>query len=229
MLRKIDSGDNLFLQIYDNIDSIYVLAPKNLQTIKIVKGDQLVVSNLVFEKNYTDKFSSRNFEYLLIAKSVLNMSDFTSEDNSETKEHVHTADEPPHEEPTQKAVAVDPSKNPHGTATTTETNPDVNTAKIEGGYTVAELYSRVDELVGKEVKIRAKVVKYSPNIMNQNWLHIQDGSGNQSDSTNDLVVVSKEPFNKGETVVIKGKLGKDHNLGSGYLYHVIILDAKKIK
>ncbi len=229
VLEKIDGGDNLFFKLYDNIDSIFVLAPKNIQTVKIEKGNRLVISNLSYKNNYEDKFLSRTFEYLLIAKSIINMEEFVTQEDNTAAEHVHTENEDPAIHATSTSTEKQ-AKNPHQSSTNSGVpTTDVKVEKVAGGYTVAELYAKVDELVGKEVTIQAKIVKYSPNIMSNNWLHIQDGSGNAANGDNDLVVVSKEPFSKGETVTLRGKLGKDHNLGSGYLYHVIILDAVKIK
>lgn len=231
VLEKIEGGDNLFFKLYDNIDSIFVLAPRNIQTVKIEKGNRLIISNLSYKNNYEDKFLSRTFEYLLIAKSIINMEEFVTQEDNTVAEHVHTENEDPAIHAAQASTSTEKqAENPHQSSTNSgATNTDVNVEKVAGGYTVAELYAKVDELVGKEVTIQAKIVKYSPNIMSNNWLHIQDGSGNAANGNNDLVVVSKEPFSKGDTVTLKGKLGKDHNLGSGYLYHVIILDAVKIK
>jgi len=233
LLNRIDSGDNLILNVYDETDSIYVLVPKDFQSIKVKKGNRLIFSNLTLAMNYEDKVTSKEFDYLLIAKSVINMAEFQSQEDTSKKDDPHANCEEPHDETPSKKVEDPHNKttveNPHQNSSTAPTPTNVKVNKLENGYTVEELFQKVDELVGKEVKIRATIVKYSPNIMNSNWLHIQDGSGNRSDKTNDLVVVSKETFNKGDVVELKGTLAKDHNLGSGYLYNVIILDAKKIK
>ncbi|MCP3678634.1 MAG: hypothetical protein GY721_13945 [Deltaproteobacteria bacterium] len=95
--------------------------------------------------------------------------------------------------------------------------------KSAGGYTVAELYSKRNELKGKEVQVRGKVVKYSAGIMNKNWLHIRDGSGKEG--TNDITVTTMQTSSVGEVVTASGRLETDKNFGGGYHYAVIIQDA----
>ena len=80
------------------------------------------------------------------------------------------------------------------------------------------------ERAGKPVTLRAKVVKYSPQIMGKNWLHLQDGSG--AAGSNDLTVTSDVTANVGDTVLVKGPLTLDKDFGYGYKYDVILEDAK---
>src|SRR3990172_6409008 len=65
--------------------------------------------------------------------------------------------------------------------------------KAKGGYTVEELYIKKDQLNGNKVKVRGKVVKFNPNIMGKNWLHLQDGTG--TPGTNDITVTTKHNTN----------------------------------
>lgn len=92
--------------------------------------------------------------------------------------------------------------------------------------TVGEIYSGKADLAGKPVTLRAKVVKYNPQIMGKNWLHLQDGSGDDKAGTNDLTVTSKTTAKVGDTVLVKGPLTLDKDFGYGYKYKVIIEDAK---
>ena len=56
---------------------------------------------------------------------------------------------------------------------------DVKVAKAEGANarTVGQVYADRATLKGKEVVIRAKVVKVNAGIMGKNWVHLRDGSG----------------------------------------------------
>lgn len=101
----------------------------------------------------------------------------------------------------------------------------VEKASGSNAYTVAELYEKKTELDKKNVTVRGKVVKVSSGIMGRNWLHIQDGSGNQKDGTNDLVVTSNELAAVEDTVTASGTLYKDKDFGSGYKYDVIVEQA----
>ncbi len=96
---------------------------------------------------------------------------------------------------------------------------------VEGGQTVADIYSKKAELTGQEITLRGKVVKFSPGIMGKNWIHIQDGTG--TDGANDLTVttVPATTAKPGDTVVISGVLQADKDFGYGYAYDVIVEDA----
>jgi hypothetical protein len=115
----------------------------------------------------------------------------------------------PHPQPTVAYTAVD----------TTGLN------KAEGGKSVAELFAEKDQLAGKTVSVRGKVVKVLANTMDRNWVHLRDGTG--ADKTNDLTVTTKDPLpGVGATVLVTGTLAKDKNLGLGYQYSVLLEDAK---
>jgi hypothetical protein len=93
--------------------------------------------------------------------------------------------------------------------------------------TVADIFAQKTALAGKPVKIRGKVVKFSPEIMGKNWLHIQDGSGQAG--SNDLTVNTSAVANVGDKVVVSGKLTVAKDFGYGYQYDVIIEDAQVVK
>ncbi len=98
--------------------------------------------------------------------------------------------------------------------------------KPEGGMTIAEIYAGRNELADKEVTLRGKVVKFNPQIMGTNWLHVQDGSGDVAQGTNDLTVTSDVITKVGDTVLVTGVVHLDKDFGFGYKYGTIIEDAK---
>src|SRR5665647_112453 len=53
---------------------------------------------------------------------------------------------------------------------------EISVDRAEGGITISELYANRKSYAGKSVKIRGEVVKFSPDIMNRNWVHVQDGT-----------------------------------------------------
>lgn len=103
----------------------------------------------------------------------------------------------------------------------------IKVAKATGanGYTVAELYKLKDKLNKKKVAVNGKVVRVSANIMGKNWIHLQDGSGDQKKGTHDLVVTSQTVPVVGEVVTAKGTLYSNKDFGGGYKYAVIIEKA----
>ena len=42
----------------------------------------------------------------------------------------------------------------------------------EADISVAEIFTGKDKLAGKEINVRGKVVKFSPEIMGKNWIHL---------------------------------------------------------
>lgn len=93
-------------------------------------------------------------------------------------------------------------------------------------YKVSELYSQKVHLDNKRVRAKGKVVKVTFGIMNKNWIHLQDGSGDRSKKNNDLTVTTTQDLpSVGDVVVVEGVMRKDKNFGGGYFYEVIIEEA----
>lgn len=101
----------------------------------------------------------------------------------------------------------------------------VDKATGPGAYTVAELHAKGAALDKKEVTVRGKVVKVSSSIMNRNWVHLRDGSGDAAKGTHNLVVTTQDAPSVGDVVTAKGVLAKDKDFGAGYVYAVIVEDA----
>jgi hypothetical protein len=104
---------------------------------------------------------------------------------------------------------------------------DVRVAKATGpdARTVAEVVAQRANLKDKNVVVRGKVVKFTPGVMDKNWIHLRDGTGSAADGTNDVVVTTKEETQIGAVVLVKGVVHTDKDLGSGYSYKVLIEDA----
>jgi hypothetical protein len=104
---------------------------------------------------------------------------------------------------------------------------ELKIAKASGanGYTVADVFGKAASLNGKKVKIKAQVVKFSPEIMGKNWLHLQDGTGDPLKNTHDLVVTTTGKAEKGDIVTVEGVLAADKDFGAGYKYAVIVEDV----
>jgi len=105
-------------------------------------------------------------------------------------------------------------------------------ARLEDGYTVEELITGRSALDGQEVRVRGKVVKVSgqitvPDIEGSFWFHIQDGTGDPAQGTNDLTVTySGEPgVSVGDIVVVTGTLKADVELAAGYHFDALLTGA----
>jgi hypothetical protein len=98
-------------------------------------------------------------------------------------------------------------------------------ARAEGGKTVAEIVQQKESLSGNSVTFRGKVVKFSPQIMKTNWLHIQDGTADPESGINDITVTTNGSARVGDIVTIKGIVTLDKDFGYGYHYDLIVEQA----
>jgi hypothetical protein len=101
----------------------------------------------------------------------------------------------------------------------------VSVPELEAGQNIAWVYANRDSLAGQSISLRGKVVKYNSNILGWNFLHIQDGSGDAADGSNDLTVTSKSATAVGDTVVVTGTIVLDKDFSAGYLFPVLMEDA----
>lgn len=104
---------------------------------------------------------------------------------------------------------------------------DIHVPKASGANarTVAEIMTKAAELKDKPVLVRGKVVKYNPEIMGKNWIHLRDGSGSAANNTNDVLVTTMNQAKTGDVVTVKGVVRTDKDFGSGYAYKVLIEEA----
>lgn len=93
----------------------------------------------------------------------------------------------------------------------------------QGGLTVAAIHERAAALAETPVLVRGRVAKFTPAVMDRNWLHLQDGSG--EGATADLTVMTAAVAAVGDLVTIQGQVAVDQNFGFGYEYAVLVKDA----
>lgn len=91
--------------------------------------------------------------------------------------------------------------------------------------TVANLNQNKAGLGGKTISAQGKVVKVNNGIMGRNFVHVQDGSGDASKGTNNLVVTSKQTANVGDQVTVSGVVVLNRDFGMGYSYPLLIEEA----
>jgi hypothetical protein len=101
---------------------------------------------------------------------------------------------------------------------------NISIEPIKGGTSIANLYKNKTSFSGKTVKIRGFVVRYNKQIMNKNWVHIQDGT--DFSGKFDLAVTTLDSVEVGNTVTFTGIIHLDKDFGYGYAYDVIMEEAK---
>lgn len=102
--------------------------------------------------------------------------------------------------------------------------PELEVGELDvasGGITLAELFANKEKYQNQVVSVTGKVVKVNPQIMNRNWLHIQDGSGKDLD----LTITTDANVPLGAVVTMEGTITLDKDFGAGYRYDIIMESA----
>jgi hypothetical protein len=166
-----------------------------VQRADIRKGSRVTIEHTMEMKNFESKTLKQTFPTILFG----NLADGPG------SAHAHPAA-------------------PVGNADTGDTTA-VALATGANAHTVQEIVTRAMELNDQSVQVRGRVVKYNPEIMGKNWVHLRDGSGSQNDQSNDLLVTTMSSAQVGDIVTVSGTVHTNKDFGAGYAYKVIIEDA----
>lgn len=102
----------------------------------------------------------------------------------------------------------------------------VKVEAVEGAITIAELYANPSQYEGKQIKVTGQVTKFNPQIMDRNWIHLQDGT--EHEGKFDLTATSVEYFETGNTVSLEGILALNRDFGYGYSYELLLENATAV-
>ena len=205
--ETIDAGPYTYLRLKTPTGEIW--AAVNEAKLKV--GAEVTVGHAMWMANFESKTLNRKFDRILFG-SLMNSGEAA-------------AALPPGHPATSAgagAVAVVP---PPADLT------DVKVEKAAGkdARTVAEIFANKAALKGAEVVVRGRVVKFNPEIMGRNWLHLRDGSGTAEKQDNDITITTTDVVAKGDIVTIRGKVALDQDFTAGYAYPVMLEGAKVVK
>ena len=117
-----------------------------------------------------------------------------------------------------------------GTMAGTSQGSDVKTDRLEaniereaGVVSIAELFADPSAYEGKTIQVKGEVAKFNSNIMERNWVHLQDGT--EFEGKYDLTVTSQEDFQVGQVVTIEGIVALNRDFGYGYKYDILLEKA----
>mgnify|MGYP000953369699 FL=1 len=163
-------------------------------------GDTYYFESSYEMNNFESKELKRTFESLLLV------------DNIRTTPETATA-MPPHGMGMKSSGSVTP------------VDYEIEVINHEAGeLPIGDLYKDPSAFEGKKVKVRGKVVKYNGEIMDRNWIHIQDGTS--ANNKFDLTITSLDQVNVGEIAAFEGVITLNKDFGAGYKYEVIMEEAK---
>lgn len=200
---------------------------------------KIIVEEVLQTSQYTYILTKQDNQDLWLAISKMNMeigsiyyyqdgllmSNFKSQELDRTFDKIIFVDELFSTPPTAK-VESNSTDLIHSGSVSSEKN-NISVAVADGGISIADLYSKKNTYSGKVVKISGKVVKYNPEIMERNWIHLQDGTDFEGQF--DLTVTSNVNVSIGSIVTFEGLITLDKDFGYGYFYDVIMEDGKMVK
>ncbi|MDA3833623.1 MAG: hypothetical protein PF495_09520 [Spirochaetales bacterium] len=217
-----DVTNYTYLDLKDSTGRIWAAIPK----APVETGDEIELANIIVMKDFHSKSLDKTFATILFAVP------FSKESNASCPL--------PNVKTPSKTMAGMPSgmmsgdmprgavpRAGTGAGKSREMLRDIRVIKATGdnAYTIEEIYAEKKALAKSTVKVRAKVVKFLPNIMGKYWIHIQDGTGSAEKMNNDLTATTVETVNIGDEIIVQGALSVDKNLGSGYVFAALIEDV----
>jgi len=122
-----------------------------------------------------------------------------------------------------------PSGHPNAGAAPEVKVDKVDKAEGANGRTISEIFAQKSQLSGKKVRVRGVVVKLTSGILGKNFIHLRDGTGNESKKDHDLTLTTEENLSQGQTALLEGTITLDKDIGAGYKYDVLLEDAVLVK
>lgn len=207
VLETMNSGGYTYVYLDTGAEKIWAAGPE----AQIAVGQTITMDKGMPMPQFHAKSLDRTFDVIYFVGSI------------QSSDSAQPAGEAAQSAPTGSGMGMG-SSGSHSVVEQTEVK---DVAKAAAGYTVEEIYAQSAMLSGKPVKVRGQVVKFTPNIMGTNWVHIQDGTG--SGPTADLTVTTSAVVATGDLVLVEGSLTVNKDFGAGYKYDAIIEDAKVTK
>jgi len=207
VIESIDAAGYTYVQVESNAENIWLAGPKTT----ITQGGSIDVNTRAPMRNFHSKALDRDFPVIYFVDRYSGSA--VQSAPAQTSASTATMDIPADNQPVTDIKSM------------VAKNLDLKTPvkRAEDGQTIAEIYANKHELSGKLVKVRGKVSKFTPNVMNKNWIHIIDGSGE-----NDLTVITDQLVKPEQMIVIEGTVLLDKDFGYGYFYELLIDNAKVV-
>jgi hypothetical protein len=208
IVQMLNASSYTYVRIAEGADTFWAAAPQ----FTAKPGDTVEFSKSMPMLNYQSKTLKRTFDTVYFNGSI-------------QRKGANAC--PPGMGGNRKCCPPQAPQSPRAGISDTSNQVSFNYTGIKKpphGKTVSELFEQKDALVGKKVSLCAKVIKANYHIMNKNWYHLRDGTG--ENGLNDLTMTSDESLKVGDIVQIEGVLTKDKDIGSGYNFPLIIEDAK---
>ena len=211
--ETINSGGYTYILLDKNGGKTWVAVPE----MQVSEGEEVVLKPGIEMVNFTSSTLNRTFERIILSAGPV----------SEKGKSVEKNVEMPHGDLPMGMMKA-PATGGMGVSTRIG---DVKVEKAAGqnAYTIAEIYEKKSDLCNNKVIVQGKVTKVLPEILGKNWIHLQDGSGDEKKENYDLVVTSQDLPSVGDVITVSGTLQTDKDFGAGYRYKVIVEEASITK
>ena len=201
VLETMDSGGYTYVSIDTDRDTRWMAG----RQMAVQVGDVVQASQGMAMSQFESKSLNRTFDLVYFAGAMENLST-------------------PALSESQPGSAL-PTGHPSFDGAVETKAADTKVPVLEPGQNIAYVYANKDALADQQISLRGKVVKYNEGILGKNFIHIQDGSGDAADGSNDLTVTSKATTAVGETAVLTGRIILNKDFGAGYSFAVMMEDA----
>ncbi|MDH5518274.1 MAG: hypothetical protein OEY36_10745 [Gammaproteobacteria bacterium] len=194
--ETMDAAGYTYVRIENGELNVWAAAPKT--TVNI--GDMIAITTEMPMNNHYSKSLNRDFKVVYFVARFI------------TDKVTENSDDPAH-------------LLPHAKIKNNQYKPPAEgIEKVEGGYTISDIYINKKSLEGKSVLVRGQVTKFTAKVMGKNWIHIRDSSTHQ-----DLTATTDETAQLDEVVTLKGTLALDKDFNYGYVYPLIVENSKLTK
>lgn len=197
-LETLPTAKYVYIKAKEAKNEFWIATHK--QEIKI--GETYFYKGGLLKTNFESKEYDRVFDKIFLVSKLVPRR-HGNEEQSHDKMHI-----PTHAWPSEGDKASNP-KSP---------------TKDDETISIAELVKTPKKFAGQKIKVKGTCIKTNPNIMNRNWIHLQDGSADDYD----LVVTTQAQIHPGETVKMEALVSVEKDFGSGYFYKLILEDGKMI-
>lgn len=174
-----------------------VWAAGPITSVKI--GDQISFNGLMPMQKFYSKTLKRDFDVIYF------VSTFTVNGKSAASAPL--------------SKTLDPHKNTNKSAHDLILKPF---SKAKDGHTIADVIKNKEKLIKQPIRVRGQVSKFTADVMGKNWIHIRDSSSKQQY----LTVTTNSTVALNDIITVEGKLTLNKDFGYGYVYDVIIENAK---
>lgn len=200
--------DAYLLQIQDKTAKSIVYVDKNGLSGNLEKNSKASITN--FKTGMEVSFKDTTLQDVIIAKSVTVLQTGVKE----TPKMGMSSQQPPHNHPETEKQDVKVTE---------------KIDKVDGGYTVEEVFSQKSSIANSTITVKAKVIRFSKGILGYNWVRLQDGTGSIDDGTHELLcnTSTDTDFNVGDIITVTGTVRVNHDVKGMITYPLLLENIKQ--